>query len=322
MWVHDDPGALDFTALAELGSAAWRHDYPQAVRIHYDERYLKWLLRGRDWRGLVVEDPAGRPVACLFTLLRTLEAGGRSFSTSYSTQWAVAPACRAAGIGLWLSYRAMQLVFETSRSDLMLGMFHEGHAAYRSLSGFDNNSAIQGLSIPLGAIWSKRLPGTATGSGAHEVKRVEQPDALAGHVGRTSARFAWDRSFARMYLEEQSPRSGTIWFASRAGALSFSFHALAVDENVLGIAGQIQCIHSALADAEAFAGALEAALSLFRQRGCIAACILDQGNVPHQTLREAGFEPSGDRLILGLCGAPETMRSLQSLSSPFSLDFL
>src|SRR5262249_29221595 len=68
--------AIDHRAIAGLSERSGQHDYPGAVRVRYDEPFLKWLIQEQDWFGLLVLDEASRPVACTFALFRSLRVDG------------------------------------------------------------------------------------------------------------------------------------------------------------------------------------------------------------------------------------------------------
>jgi hypothetical protein len=340
----DYENGVDIAGLTQLSSIAWRHDYGPAVRIRYDEAYFRWLLRGNDWVALIVLDENSKPVGSILSLMRILRLGEACVPAAYSTQWVVAPNHRRTGVAAWLGHLNTQLLFERRGRAAQVGMFHVGHAALSTLGMLRLPSELDGAFFDQGAIWSMRLRGSRSASLAARGRRPEvRPSctgfwnavrflgideaAVLGEMLIRNARPACTEaeSFGRIYLDSEATRSGTLLCVGRDGtecALSFSLHDVAIADERLGTVGQIQCVQSFGCSAGAISCALQEMLAEFSYRHCIAACIVDQGVISTEILRQVGFAPTDDRLAMSVWATGQIVQKLRSGHATPCLDFL
>jgi hypothetical protein len=327
MYLYESSHALDFSGLAALANVAWSRDYEDQVRIHYDESYLRWLLDGNDWTGLVVIDEESSPVACMFSLFRRLRFGSEITNAAYSTQWAVRPDRRGRGVGLWVTLNQLTNLFTKYSRDVNLGMAHEGHAAIRGRGLFRHDRSVSSFGVALGPIWTRKLGG-APSHREPPVRTLQSSDRsnlveLFSHCPFPT--FTPEESFERLYLRSPSEHSGTLWYEEQAGeacAICYSRHSLAVKGVELGVVAQIQTLHPQYGSATVAAAALRATIQHFHNEGCLAVCCIEQGTLTRAVLQRAGFEESSDRLRAGFSAKPVLAQSLRLLTPPFVLDFL
>jgi GNAT superfamily N-acetyltransferase len=333
MLAYSDPQDIDFPALARLTETGWRHDYRGQVRICYDEPYLRWLLGGTDWAGVIVHDTASRPIACVFSLFRTLRFAAESAAAAYSCQLVVAPDHRSSGVGLWLTDRSRKLLAERHSRDAFVGIAHEGKAIQQMSQSRRAPKGPQPISIAT-QIWSKRLRSADTSlriardsiwKSIRYLEKDELEPLARLIIASPYPIFDVAESFGRLYLRSQPDRSRTLWFTSDTGiecAISFSMHSLALDDAALGNVGQIQCVLERGCDARALGDALRRVMVALLDAGCFAACSLDHGGISRQLLMQLGFVRSGDCLTLRVGGSGPLLDRLRQAAPPFIMDFL
>ena len=351
MYAVDRLSDIDLSQLAVLSSVSWSLDYRGKTRMLYDAAYYSWLLGGNDWFGLMIRDGAGEPVACVFSLCRTLYCGGDAFKAVYSTGLTVAPHCRALGLGRWAVDVQRRTIFEERHNDLSLAMFQSGHGGLPVVSSsYRGDSQHKQTCFHSGAIWGKRLVSSpqpkagvaravkAAGLRLHfdatsaslstsdnDVRAPSLQDLAHMARGSASLAFAPEASMARMYLGGDGQRSATLWFELGGGAqcaIAYSTVALAIDSVEIGKIAQLQTVLARHCTRAQLASALREACAIVRARGCVAASIVDQGYVPRGVLEDEGFAKSADELVFAFRGSPALLERVEQAAPPFMLDVL
>lgn len=338
---------LDFAALARLNDAAWRADYRGAIRFVYDEQYLRWLLGGSDWFGVIIQNGQSQPVGTMFSLFRQLRWGnGMAIRGHHTTGLTVAPDYRRLGLGSWIHDELVEQIYGEYNSRIGLAVYHAGHAGQRLIDTYmKSEKKVRGVFFNEGMIWGRRLTPTQSHgptlssarttqvwlddngvlqSGASSIK-VSRED-LDEMLGASSLNWAPAESFSRLYLTEASHHGTTLWVEFDSGArccVIFSCVKTAIDTYDVGLIGQIQVVAFAGCSESELVTALQSACSVMQARKYVAASIVDHGNVPQQVIAAAGFTVSQDRLVFALrAHEDEFTERACKVAPPFHLDYL
>jgi GNAT superfamily N-acetyltransferase len=342
---------LDFPALLTLMAEAWQADYTDHVRPDFTEAFLRRLMMGSTWVGVLVCTEAGQPVGFELALERTLYCRQAPLRTYYATVFTVSAHHRRRGIGRWLLEGINQLVFEEQQADLIFSTFHLGHAGSPTVqSTFDRMSDWGVHRFHTTPIWSRRLdreplplPEPIAVSRvvwpADRTTWTAQPDDHAAaaairlptldtftHTIRTcyEVAFGLDASFRAQYLLPEAAEAETLWYdlgQDAACCVSFSITPLAVNNRRLRPVGAIQSLHTQACTPVHLEQVLRHLAQVFLAYGCFAMSLYDLGVMPHALLHRLGFHPSEDRYAYAVRGPRHIIEAFTTVHPPFFLDF-
>jgi GNAT superfamily N-acetyltransferase len=341
---------VDLPALLALMAEAWQADYTDQVRPDFTEAFLRRLMVGTTWVGILVCTDAGQPVGFELALERTLYCRQMPLRACYASVFTVSAQHRRRGIGRWLLEGINQMVFEERHADLVFSTFHQGHAGSPTVqSTFDRipNWGVQRFHTT--PIWSRRLdraplpPLTEPLS----VRRVVRPTVYAEWTlqadnaattvtlpplevftqtirTRYDVAFGLDASFRSQYLLPEAPDAGTFWYELGQGAAccaSFYLTPLIVNERRLRPVGVLHSLHAAQCTPAHLERVLQHLGHFFLDQGCFAMSLYDLGVIPPELLQRLGFRPSEDRYAYAVRGPRATIAPFATAQPPFFLDF-
>ena len=342
---------LDFPALLALMAEAWQADYTDHVRPDFTEAFLRRLMGGTAWVGVLVCTAAGQPVGFELALERTLYCRQASLRVYYASVFTVSAQHRRRGIGRWLLEGINQLVFEEQQADLIFSTFHQGHAGSPTVQSTFNRIPGWGVHrFHTTPIWSRRLDRDPLPSLPEPVSvtrvvwpadRAEwtvQADSTAAahltlptldaftHTLRThyDVAFGLDASFRTQYLRPDLPDAGTLWYDLGQEACccaSFSLTPLVVNARRLRPVGVLQALHTEHCTPAQLERVLLHLAQWFLDHGCFAMSLYDLGLIPHELLQRLGLHPSEDRYVYVVRGPRGVIEPFAAVQPPFFIDF-
>jgi GNAT superfamily N-acetyltransferase len=343
---------LDFPALLALMAEAWQADYRDHVRPDFTEAFLRRMMVGATWVGVLVCTEAGQPVGFELALERTLYCRQAPLRAYYATVFTVSAHQRRRGIGRWLLEGINRLAFEEHQADLVFSTFHLGHAGSPTVQAtFDRIPDWAVHRFHTTPIWSRRLDReplqpltepiavTRVVWPADHAEWITHPDPAAAadirlptldaftHSIRTqyAVAFGLDASFRTQYLLPDAPEAGTLWYDPGPGAAccaSFSITPLTVNERRLRPAGVVQSLHTEACTPAHLERVLRHLAQVFLDHGCFAMSLYDLGVVPPALLHRLGFHPSADRYTYAVRGPRRTIEPFTTVQPPFFIDFV
>lgn len=342
---------LDLPALLALMEEAWQADYPDHVRPDFTEAFLRRMMTGSSWVGVLVCTDAGRPVGLELALERTLYCHQVPLQAYYATVFTVSAQHRRRGIGRWLLEGINHLVFEEHQADLIFSTFHHGHAGSPTVqSTFDRIPDWEVNRFYTTPVWSRRLdrdplpPLTEPISVTRVVQPADHAEWTQQADSSTSAdltlptldeftqtirtqydvAFGLDASFRSQYLLPEVPDAGVLWYdlgqGARCGA-SFYMTPLAVNERHLRPAGLLQSLHTENCTPTHLERVIQHLAQVFLDHGGFAMSLYDLGVIPHELLHRLGFQPSEDRYAYAVRGPRRTIEPFATVTPPFFIDF-
>ncbi len=340
---------INFDAIGCFAQAAWQHDYEGKFRLVYDSAYFRWLLGGNDWTGLLVTGDANEIAGCVFSLYRPLVLCGLTVSATYSLALTVGPDYRGLGLAKWMSDWQRNIVFD-GEMQVSFSLFQGGHGG---LGAVDTSGRQQGnigmINFHESAVWTCRLTNFAAPCAeyfadlrCHQL-RLSADGSMAGCedsdtptglrskddyarwlTSATQMAFLPSKSTSRIYLSENSERSGTRLYPFSTGmcAITYVRTLSALDDVLMGEVAQITLVRDLTVDDQQVSLALRHLCWSLQKDNCLSVSILDQGMISPALLQELGFSASSDRLIFSLRGRPATLALLPTPKLPVSVDLL
>lgn len=345
--VHD----LPWPALLELLDDAWRADYPNQLRIAFDEVFLRRLMPDHPvWVACLIRNEAGQLLGFELALQRTLYWYGQTFTGYYTRLLTIHPHYRRRGYGQWLLPCINHLLFEQRNAELVFAAFHAGHTGlpavqktYASLPGW------QLKCFSTAPVWGCRLdraPLSPLKPTLLATRLATQPDGLAwlGSLSATTATrsplsspetfseaLRWQHdvalgvgeSFRTQYMWAETPEAGTYaYHFSQDGVCTISYDVITVlnNEHFVSRLGRIQTVYTRQCHMDYVSQALNHICHVFKQHGCILAGLFDLGGLPHQVLHALAFRPIGDASIVSVRGPRIVIEALAPVHPPFFVD--
>jgi GNAT superfamily N-acetyltransferase len=340
---------LDLPALLALMAEAWQADYTDHVRPDFTEAFLRRLMTGTTWVGVLVCTAGGQPVGFELALARTLYCRQTPLQAYYASVFTVSAQHRRRGIGRWLLEGINQMVFEEQHADLIFSTFHQGHAGSPTVqSTFDQIPDWGVHRFHTSPAWSRRLdreplpPLTEPLAVTRVVRPADQAEWIPPadnttaitlpsieaftHTLRThyDVAFGLDGSFRTQYLLPDAPDAGTLWYDLGQGAVccaSYYATPLIVNERHLRPVGAIHSLHAAQCTPAHLEQVLRHLGQLFLDQGCFAMSLYDLGVIPPALLQHLGFRPSKDRYAYAVRGPRRIIDPFTTVQPPFFLDF-
>jgi hypothetical protein len=343
---------LDLPALLVLMAEAWQADYTDHVRPDFNEAFLRRMMAGATWVGVLVCTEAGQPVGFELALERTLFCRQVPLRAYYATVFTVSAQQRRRGIGRWLLEGINQLVFEEQQADLIFSTFHHGHAGSPTVQATFDRIPDWGVQrFYTTPIWSRRLDReplppvsepisvtrvvwpeghtewTAHADSAVSVARsLPTLDAFTHTIRRQyDVAFGLDASFRTLYLLPEWPDAGTLWYELGQGATccaSFYLTPLVVNDRYLRPVGVIQSLHSEHCTPAHLERVLLHLGHWFLEQGCFAMSLYDLGIMPHELWYRLGLKPSEDHYAYAVRGPRRALAPFATVQPPFFIDFV
>lgn len=340
---------LDFPALLALMTEAWQADYTEQVRPDFNEAFLRRMMGGTTWVGVMVCTEAGQPVGFELALERTLYCRQTPLRAYYASVFTVSAQQRRRGIGRWLLQGINQLVFEQQQADLIFSTFHHGHAGSPTVQATFDPIPDWGVQrFYTTPIWSRRLDRDPLPALTEPpaVTRVVWPADQAAwtthaepaadltlpsldaftHTLRSQydVAFGLDASFRTMYLLPDAPDAGMLWYDLGQGAVccaSYYLTPLIVNDRRLRPVGVIQALHTQHCTPAQLERVLLHLAQWFLDHGCFAMSLYELGVIPPALLQHLTFKPSEDRYVFAVRGPRRAIEPFTTVQPPFFIDF-
>jgi GNAT superfamily N-acetyltransferase len=345
--IHD----LPWPALLELLDDTWRADYPNQLRITFDEVFLRRLMPDHPvWVACLIRNEAGQLLGFELALQRTLYWHGQPFTGYYTRLLTIHPHYRRRGYGQWLLHCINRLLFHELDADLVFAAFHAGHAGLPAVQKtYAARPDLQLQCFFTAPVWGCRLdraPLPPLEPTLLATRLITQPDAftwLGGLSATTATRsplsspetfsealrrqhdvaFGVGRSFCTQYMWPETPEAGTYTYSFGQAAvctISYDIVTLLNDEQFVGRLGRIQTVYTHQCHMDHVSQALNHMCHIFKQHGCILAGLFDLGGLPHQILHTLAFRPTGDASIVSVRGPRTVIEALAPVHPPFFVD--
>ncbi|MCP4605263.1 MAG: hypothetical protein GY847_32890 [Proteobacteria bacterium] len=342
---------LDFAALLTLMEEAWQADYTDHVRPDFNEAFLRRMMAGSTWVGILVGTDTGQPVGFELALERTLYCRQAPLRAYYATVFTVSSQHRRRGIGQWILEGINHLLFEEQQADLIFSTFHHGQAGSPTVQSTFNRIPDWGVNrFHTTPVWSRRLdrnplpplkePVSVTRvvwPANHAEWTAEADPAASAEITlptldaftqtlRTQyeVAFGLEGSFRSQYLLPGAPDAGTLWYDLGQGTVccaNFYITPLAVNDRHLRPAGAIQGLHTEACTPVHLERVLRHLAQVLREHGCFTMTLYDLGMIPYELLHRLGFRPSEDRYAYTVRGPRHAIEQFATVKPPFFIDF-